>query len=68
MINVRIRKQCKLNVNDESGWIVTHTKFCRIGDIVRINDVDKNYKVISDPEWDDSAKDWNMKMEIYYES
>jgi len=55
---IKIEKLCK-NV-----WLTIHIKFCRIGDIVCINNMrDKQLKVISDPFWDESTKDWNLKME-----
>lgn len=44
-------------------WVKTHAKFCRIGDIVRLNRNDEAiYEVISDPIWSDSAKDWDIKL------
>jgi len=69
MIKVKIEKLCKSDSSKDNSWILSHTRFCRIGDIVRINDIkEKMYKVISGPMWDTASKDWDLKLESYYES
>ena len=68
MIKVKIEKLCgdNNNYNNENLWLLTHPKFCRIGDIVRINDVkNRFYKCISNAIWDTANKDWDIRLEIF---
>jgi len=62
----RVEKLCKKDYKDESSWLITHIKFCRKGDVVRIDGVkDKLYESVSDPIWKDVHKDWWMDFVVW---
>ena len=66
MIGIRVEKLCKKDFKNEDSWVLSHIKFCRIDDIVRINGIkDKFYKCVSDPIWSDAHKDWDMKFILW---
>ena len=62
MVNIRVEKLCKKDHKKEDSWILSHVKFCREGDIVRINGKkDKFFQSVSDPIWSTAHKDYDMK-------
>lgn len=66
MINVKVEKLCKSNHKREDAWLLSHVKFCRTGDIVRINGIKETiYKCVSDPIWSDEIKGWDMKFILW---
>ena len=61
MTGIRIEKLCGGSV-----WLRTHVKFCRSGDIIRINNCkDKVYKCVSNPVWSDVHKEWDIKFILW---
>jgi len=61
MTMLKIEKLCKQDQKDESAWILTHAKFCRPGDIVRIKS-NHIHKVISMPIWDKASQEWDIRL------
>ena len=67
MIKVKIEKLCEVDwKKNQTCWVLSHPRFCRIGDIVRINGIkNRFYKCVSNAIWDTANKDWDIGLEIF---
>ena len=62
----RVEKLCKKEYKNEDSWVLTHIKFCKTGDVVRIDGVkEKLYESVSGPIWSDANKEWDMDFVIW---
>ena len=66
MGDIVLEKLCGSDYKDEEKWILTHARFCRMGDIIRIKNK-KNilYTVDSLPTWLEKEAMWDIKLKIW---